>query len=1149
MKKTISILLTVLMLVTAVPISAQAADRPRYDADTPCLERDLPHGDALWQEIYELEKALPEKAEAEDYAAVTEKVEAAVRSSREVAEGSVFIDGDTLNWETLDGMAHRYSPQLRAEINGYAGEAAEKPSAVQKAVESIGAGAEDATGFGSTTAKNIAVFEPYYGLSSDNWNNCDEALIKSLANLTGGTYSTYLSTNATIEALADALESCAVVIVNTHGSVDKRGAMNDTSMSNTSYLTLLDGTGITSADCEWESGRCGEFRHAFNGGSPPEAPGQDVYFIDGTAIANHMDKTSPNTLLWMDSCLTMATDGLAAPLRDKGVGVVLGYSKPISSAGGGVYKNFFFDSLQKGEPVTEAAAYMKRMSGSSWDPVYKVTESEAVAAGIAFPVFVSSIDSYPGQYNVDGVQTVMSGWRLPFKDESNYATKEALVINSLQRVDCRFRFTPNLTSVKLTSGSLPDGMKLYWSASELYVRGTPTKKGSYNATFTVTDSVQGTITHRVSLIVYGSSTTSGTTDITFNSGKAYSKTIADSCLYYQIVSGFYPRLTTLNADSGALKFSSNSGAPAGDYSVVCYTIDKNYTRCRRTINITIDPKNSYTLSNVSVTMARGCKGIVQINEDSFHSVTVTRGALPDGTMVIGRNSLGVNIIGTPTETGTFTATLRMSVGWSVYNVNVTVNVAEPANVNASINRYSMYGSLLGTTTRRCNTTYTLPEFKGTVPNNRKFSGWFYNKKTYQPGETITVNAMQIDFYAMSEYTSKTAIKEVSCTIGQPVGGTHPDMYPVSGDSSQYTVKLSNWQLNRSPYTTISASGTFTQGKQYSVSVVFTPRPGYTLDSNTKYIINGKAPVKGEGGVAIAVYTAAAPSISKLDCMLDEPIAGKHPDYTAIPTYAGYTTSVSLWYLNKKPEYTHLSATDVFAKNSSYRVRVTFTPVDGCVVADGAAYTINGKKATAVGTRTYEVIFSAITPISSVKVSGAASAVAGKSAGDNPPQFTMSNTHCTFTARGWTYLRLISVSPIRISYPAFTGTFESGKTYYPQLTLKPDSGYIFADEVKVTFDDGYSFTAYPLDDGTITVRGNGVVAKSGTLIGDVNNDGVVNGADAGLLSRYTSGWKGYESKIKNMAAADINGDGNVNGADSGILARYTSGWKQYDKYFS
>lgn len=74
-------------------------------------------------------------------------------------------------------------------------------------------------------------------------------------------------------------------------------------------------------------------------------------------------------------------------------------------------------------------------------------------------------------------------------------------------------------------------------------------------------------------------------------------------------------------------------------------------------------------------------------------------------------------------------------------------------------------------------------------------------------------------------------------------------------------------------------------------------------------------------------------------------------------------------------------------------------------------------------------------------------------------------------------------------------------------------------------------------------------QSTVSVGDVNGDGKVNGADAGLLSRYTSGWKGYESKIKNMDAADINGDGKVNGADSGILARYTSGWKQYAKYFA
>ena len=69
-----------------------------------------------------------------------------------------------------------------------------------------------------------------------------------------------------------------------------------------------------------------------------------------------------------------------------------------------------------------------------------------------------------------------------------------------------------------------------------------------------------------------------------------------------------------------------------------------------------------------------------------------------------------------------------------------------------------------------------------------------------------------------------------------------------------------------------------------------------------------------------------------------------------------------------------------------------------------------------------------------------------------------------------------------------------------------------------------------------------------LIGDVNNDDVVNGADAGLLSRYASGWSGYYDKIKNMVAADINNDDKVNGADAGILARYTSDWDQVRWYF-
>ena len=66
-------------------------------------------------------------------------------------------------------------------------------------------------------------------------------------------------------------------------------------------------------------------------------------------------------------------------------------------------------------------------------------------------------------------------------------------------------------------------------------------------------------------------------------------------------------------------------------------------------------------------------------------------------------------------------------------------------------------------------------------------------------------------------------------------------------------------------------------------------------------------------------------------------------------------------------------------------------------------------------------------------------------------------------------------------------------------------------------------------------------------GDLNCDGKVNGADAGLLNRYISGWEGYENKIKSMQCADINGDGKVQGNDAGLLNRYCSGWTGYDSY--
>ncbi len=121
----------------------------------------------------------------------------------------------------------------------------------------------------------------------------------------------------------------------------------------------------------------------------------------------------------------------------------------------------------------------------------------------------------------------------------------------------------------------------------------------------------------------------------------------------------------------------------------------------------------------------------------------------------------------------------------------------------------------------------------------------------------------------------------------------------------------------------------------------------------------------------------------------------------------------------------------------------------------------------------------------------------------------------------------------------------GKKYYvPTENNTVD----FSDLKPVEIDVETDYKHFTIEGGEFLYNTDSTPVPS-TLIGDVNDDGKVNGADAGLLNRYTSGWDGYAEKIKNMDAADINRDGKVNGADSGLLNRYTSGWDTVKKYFT
>ena len=385
MKKWIALLLAVLLTTSLFPtVTAAKAEADSSD---------------IWAEIARIEdgainaRTVQTEAAAAAYAANVDKIIAAVEASDAYVPGSIIRHGDFFYFTTTDGQVNGYSPRLRAKIRG-----AEATGADPEAVSGV-----ETTSFGTRGgwpgSKNVAVFQPYYGLDGSFTNQYPNEGV-SIAQATGGTSTTYKTNDATVDAIADAIETCGVVIFDSHGDTDYANGYDYTSRANTSYICLQSGTGLTSADQAAVTGPYGTYHHAYYAGSNG---GMRYYCVDGTAISNHMEGNSPNGLLWMAICLGMATDGLEAPMRDRGVEVVYGYSQSVTFAGDFAWEEVFWDKMIAGKNVADSISTMKTQIGCPDPYTYSYP---------AWPIVVSDEDAYPGHGNVDAAQTVYSTWTL-----------------------------------------------------------------------------------------------------------------------------------------------------------------------------------------------------------------------------------------------------------------------------------------------------------------------------------------------------------------------------------------------------------------------------------------------------------------------------------------------------------------------------------------------------------------------------------------------------------------------------------------------------------------------------------------------------------------------------------------------------------------
>ncbi len=386
-RRFLAALLAALMLFSALPFIS-AEDRQPESGD-------------LWEQITALEdSALARRSSTashivteSDFAALSDSVARLVLQSDDYTPGSLERHGDFFFWLSADGEPNGYSPRLRAKIRQGADPGAD-PEACS-GVETV----SFAPRGGSAGSVDVAVFQPYYGIDS-SFQATYSTEGTRIAKAMGGESTTYKTTAATIDAIADALERCGVVIFDSHGDTDYESGYDYTSRANTSYICLQSGAGFTAEDQKEVTGPYGKYYHAYNGGSYGN---MHYYLADGTAISNHMKQNAKNSLLWMAICLGMATDGMHKPLRDKGVEVAYGYSQSVTFSGDYKYEKYFFDYMIAGRTVADAAAYMKEKVGIK-DPY--------VDEYPAYPIFVSTEDCYPGHGNVDKAQRVYATWTL-----------------------------------------------------------------------------------------------------------------------------------------------------------------------------------------------------------------------------------------------------------------------------------------------------------------------------------------------------------------------------------------------------------------------------------------------------------------------------------------------------------------------------------------------------------------------------------------------------------------------------------------------------------------------------------------------------------------------------------------------------------------
>ncbi len=342
---------------------------------------------------------------------------------------------------------------------------------------------------------------------------------------------------------------------------------------------------------------------------------------------------------------------------------------------------------------------------------------------------------------------------------------------------------------------------------------------------------------------------------------------------------------------------------------------------------------------------------------------------------------------------------------------------------------------------------------------------------------------------------------------------------------------------------------FSGNKQYYLMLNIKPNDGYVFSEayQDNYKLNGVAPYRitfQSWGIAadyifgdITADEQGRTQISEMAVNVTHPVGGEHPDFTATSGSDGYTAKVSYWHGPNKD----LTETDTFKVGITYSVEVEISPDKDYVFLDRMDVTINGKKAVhtdtnkETGTRTYAVnLVAEDTTVSKITVEGLTTPTAG---GQVSLDFTLSD-NCTAEEFYWFEADRAIFGGDDLMELYFEGeyteeTFKSGKYYTFMVVVKPTEGKTFADDITATVNGQNAY----FDETFGAVCIYYYIPESTGLLGDANEDGVVNVKDATLIQKHVASIVNLSGSA--LALSDVNSDTAVNVKDATAIQKFVA----------